>query len=169
MWKEARGSFPEPRGKRRAKALTTAALCVTTGLTFGHAAAAGDVLVSYEIDRAKFSIDESLTGAPGDAVAGRKVAVDRKQGNCLACHAMPIPEQSFHGQIAPALDGVGARLSEGQLRLRVVNSKAINPMTVMPAFYRVEGLHRVMEEFQGKPILDARQVEDLVAYLVTLK
>ncbi len=159
----------DARPRLRAGALAVAGICLTAGIVLERAAVAADTLVSFEVDRSTLSINESLTGAPGDPKAGRDVAIDRKGGNCLACHSMPIPEQSFHGRIAPALDGVGGRLSEGQLRLRVVNSKAINPITVMPAFYRIDGLHRVMEEFDGKPILNAQQVEDLVAYLTTLK
>jgi len=132
------------------------------------AAEAGS-LVAYQVDRQSYSIPQSLTGAPGDPARGRKVAVNRKKGNCLACHAMPIPEQPFHGQVGPPLAGVGARYSEGQLRLRVVDSKLINPATIMPAFYRAEGFHRVMKKFQGKTILDPQEVEDVVAYLMTLK
>ena len=82
---------------------------------------------------------------------------------------MPIPEQPFHGQIAPDLAGIASRYSEGELRLRVVDSKIINPDSFMPAFYRNEGFHRVLKKFKGKTILTAEQVEDIVAYLMTLK
>ena len=82
---------------------------------------------------------------------------------------MPIPEQSFHGKVGPDLTGIAGRYSEGEIRLRVVDSKTLNPATIMPAFYRVEGLHRVAKNFAGKPILTAEQVEDVVAYLMTLK
>ncbi len=115
------------------------------------------------------SIPKSLTGAPGDAKNGRKVAIDRKQGNCLGCHKMPVPEQPFHGEVGPDLKDVAKNLSEGEIRLRLVNSKVVNPDTIMPAFYRNDGFVRVMKKFKGKAMLSAQQVEDLVAYLLTLK
>lgn len=125
-------------------------------------------LVAYKVVD-EISIPEPLTGEPGDPERGRKVAINRKQGNCLACHVMPIPEESFHGETGPDLNGVAERYTAGELRLRIVNPKVINPDTFMPAFYRTEGLHRVAKDFQGKPILEAQQVEDLIAYLMTLK
>ncbi len=115
------------------------------------------------------SIPDSLTGKPGNAKKGRATAIDRKRGNCLACHAMPIPEQAYHGQIGPDLKGVASRYKEGELRLRVVNSKVVNADTIMPAFYRNDGLHRVLKKFKGKTVLSAEEVEDVVAYLMTLK
>ncbi len=125
-------------------------------------------LVKYRIVDGE-RIDASLTGQAGDAARGREIAIDRKQGNCLACHVMPIPEQPFHGEVGPDLSAVGGALSEGELRLRIVNSKALNPETIMPAFYRNDGFERVLKKFQGKTILSAQQVEDVVAYLMTLK
>ena len=115
------------------------------------------------------SIPKSLTGKPGDPAKGRAVVINRRQGNCLACHTAPIPEQAFQGEVGPSLAGVADRYTEGELRLRVVNPKVLNPDTFMPAFYRTEGLHRVTKNFQGKTILTAEQVEDVVAYLLTLK
>ena len=111
----------------------------------------------------------SLTGKSGDPKAGRAAAINRKKGNCLACHALPIPEQPFHGQIGPDLEGIGSELSEAELRLRVVNSKMINEYTIMPAFYWSTGYERILKKFKGKTILSAQQVEDIVAYLKTLK
>ncbi len=128
-------------------------------------AAATEPLVPWRI--AGDAIDEPLTGRPGDPARGRAVAAGR-DGNCLACHAMPIPEQPFHGDVGPDLADVGARLSAGQIRLRLVDPKRVNPRSIMPAFYKVEGLERVASAFVGRPILDARQIEDLVAWLVTL-
>lgn len=129
---------------------------------------AGDA-VTYEVNRQDFTIPKALTDKPGDPMNGREVAVNRKKGNCLACHRMPITDQQFHGAIGPPLHGVGKRYTAAQLRLRVVDSKVINPGTIMPAFYRKDGLHRVMKKFQGKTILSAQEVEDVVAYLTTLK
>ena len=117
----------------------------------------------------EFSIPKALTDAAGDPDRGRKIAINRKQGNCLACHILPIPEESFHGETGPDLHGVAGRYTAGELRLRIVDPKVINPGTLMPAFYRNDGFHRVAKNFKGKAILDAQQVEDLVAYLMTLK
>ena len=142
-------------------------LSASCGLFFMSPTQAQD-LVSYEVVD-ESSIPKALTSEPGDPVRGREVAINRKQGNCLACHTLPIPEEQFHGEVGPDLSEVASAYSEGELRLRVVNSKVINPDTIMPAFYRTEGLHRVLKNFQGKSILDAQQVEDVVAYLMTLK
>lgn len=135
---------------------------------FGFSAAAQAGTVSYDVVDG-ISIPKSLTGQPGDAARGREVAIDRKLGNCLACHKLPIPEQPFHGEVGPNLAGIGGVLSEGELRLRVVDPKVLNPDTMMPAFYRSSGLHRVMDKFEGKTILSAQDVEDVIAYLMTLK
>jgi L-cysteine S-thiosulfotransferase len=126
-----------------------------------------DHLTAFSV--AEGAIPQSLTGKPGDPARGKSVAADRGLGNCIACHAMPIPQQLDYGNIGPDLAGVGGRLSEGQLRLRIVNPKLVNPLTPMPAFYRVDGLVQVARNAAGKPILSADQVEDVVAYLMTLK
>lgn len=147
-----------------AYALVVAAALAAAAPTTARA----DELVSYEIVD-DTSIPASLTGQPGDPAKGREVAIDRKLGNCLACHRMPIPEQAFHGLTAPDLAGVADRYDIGELRLRVVNPKVLNPDTMMPAFYRTEGLIQVKKDFVGKPILTAEQVEDVLAYLQTLK
>ena len=125
-------------------------------------------LVAYEIVDGN-SIPKSLTGVAGDPVKGKKVAIGRKAGNCLACHAMPIPEQQFHGETAPSLYGVGNRLSVGELRMQLVNSKVTNEDTMMPSYYRTFGFERPLKKFVGKTILSAQDVEDVVAYLQTLK
>ena len=125
-------------------------------------------LVAYKVV-GESSIPKSLTGEKGDAEKGRAVAIHRRKGNCLACHVMPIPEQPYHGETGPDLHGVGARYTEGELRLRIVNPKVINEATMMPSFYRLDGFHRVHKKFQGKTVLSAQEVEDVVAYLMTLK
>ena len=125
--------------------------------------------VAYEIVD-ESSIPESLTGRPGDPDKGREAFLNRQQGNCLGCHAVTeLEAEPFHGEVGPPLDGVADIYDEGEIRLRIVNAKAVNPDTIMPGFYVTEGLHRVAEKFQGKTILTAEQVEDIVAYLLTLK
>ena len=115
------------------------------------------------------AIPESLTGLKGDPTRGRAIVANRQVGLCLLCHAGPIPEERFQGTLAPDLKGAGTRWSEGQLRLRIVDSSRVNPATIMPAYYRIEGLTRVAPAFVGKPVLNAEQIEDVVAYLSTLK
>jgi sulfur-oxidizing protein SoxX len=124
-------------------------------------------IIGYRIINS--AIPEPLTDQSGDAVRGRRIVLDREGGDCLICHAMPLPQRQFHGTIGPPLDGVGSRYSAGELRLRLVDPKALNPGTIMPAYYRVAGLHRVHERYRGKPILTAQQIEDVVAYLLTLQ
>jgi L-cysteine S-thiosulfotransferase len=150
------------------RSLTIGVLGVVLGLALStNADAAGKKLVNYTIN--KGAIAKSLTGKSGDAAKGRKLAINRKKGNCLACHVMPIPEQAFHGEIGPSLKGVASRLTEGQVRLRIVDPKYFNRDTIMPAFYKNTGFTRVMKKFKGKSMLSAAQIEDLVAYTMTLK
>lgn len=114
------------------------------------------------------SIPQSLTGAPGDPAAGRKVMLTRNLGNCLACHAISsLKNEPFHGDYGPSLDGVAKRYNEAQLRMLLTDAKQIFPETVMPAFYKNTGFSRVRAQFDGKPILTAQQVEDVVAFLKT--
>lgn len=115
------------------------------------------------------TIPESLTGDKGDPARGRAIVVDRRVGLCLLCHRGPFPEERFQGDLAVDLSGAGARWTEGQLRLRIVDSSRIDPSTIMPAYYRTEGLVRVAPALRGKPLLTAEQIEDVVAYLTTLK
>jgi sulfur-oxidizing protein SoxX len=118
---------------------------------------------------AQAPIEKSLTGTKGDAARGRAIVADRHVGLCLLCHSAPIPEERFQGDIAPDLKGVASRLSEGQLRLRIVDSSRVNPATIMPSYYRTEGFARVAPAFRGKTVLGAEQIEDVVAYLMTLR
>jgi sulfur-oxidizing protein SoxX len=115
------------------------------------------------------SIPQSLTDQPGDAARGRAIVANRTVGLCLLCHSGPIPEERFQGNLAPSLVGAGSRSTSGQLRLRLVDAARLNPDTIMPPYYRVDGLVRVARSFQGKTILTAQQIEDVVAYLATLK
>jgi sulfur-oxidizing protein SoxX len=114
------------------------------------------------------AIPDSLTGSKGDPSVGRTIVLSR-QSTCLLCHSGPFPEERFQGNVGPDLSGAGSRWSEGQLRLRIVDAARLNPATIMPPFYRVEGLTRVHPAWRGKPILSAEQIEDVVAFLVTLQ
>ena len=114
------------------------------------------------------AIAASLTGAKGDPARGRAIVANRQVGLCLLCHSGPFPEERFQGELAPDLRSA-AKLSEGQIRLRIVDPGRVNPETIMPAYYRSEGLTRVAPAFRGKTILTAEQIEDIVAYLLTLK
>jgi L-cysteine S-thiosulfotransferase len=114
------------------------------------------------------AIPASLTGAPGDATRGRALVVERTS-TCILCHSGPFPEQRFQGDVAPSLAGTGSRWSEGEIRLRLVDASRLNAATIMPSYYRIDGLNRVGRAWQSKPILSAEQIEDIVAYLVTLR
>ncbi|MCR4378151.1 MAG: sulfur oxidation c-type cytochrome SoxX [Rhodospirillales bacterium] len=114
------------------------------------------------------TIPKSLTGKAGDPAAGKKAAINQKKGNCLACHVMPIPEEQFHGKTGPDLHGIGSRQTEAELRMRLVDPKVISADTMMPSFFKT-GQHRVLKDFEGKTILEAQEVENIVAYLLTLK
>jgi sulfur-oxidizing protein SoxX len=129
-------------------------------------AAGGQALRPYTITGD--SILEPLTGAPGDAARGRALVLERTT-TCILCHSGPFPEEKFQGDLAPNLAGAGSRWSEGQLRLRLVSASRLNPATIMPSYYRVDGLDRVAAAWRGKPILSAEQIEDIVAYLATLR
>jgi sulfur-oxidizing protein SoxX len=132
---------------------------------FASAAAAQDSLPGSRTP----GLASSLTGSPGDPVRGRAIVANRQVGLCLLCHSGPFPEERFQGDLAPSLAGAGKRLSEAQLRQRLVDSRKVNPDTIMPAYHRTEGLNRVAPAFRGKPLLTAEQIEDVVAYLKTLR
>ncbi len=128
--------------------------------------ATADALVPYAV--IGDGIPESLTGSPGDAAHGRALVVDRTS-TCILCHSGPFPNVKFQGDLAPNLAGAGSRWSASQLRLRLVDAARFNPATIMPSFYRVDGLVRVGQNWRDKPILSAEQIEDIVAYLATLR
>jgi sulfur-oxidizing protein SoxX len=146
------------------KAIPILALVAFGATAQAEEVAPGDIRI---VDGA---IEMPLTSEPGDAVRGKAAFIGRKAGNCLACHVVTelLDEQQFHGEIGPPLDGVADVYSAAELRAQIVNSKDANPMTIMPAFYRTSGLNRVPEKFSGT-ILTAQQVEDIIAYLGTLK
>jgi L-cysteine S-thiosulfotransferase len=131
--------------------------------------AAALLAATVAVAAADDSIPDSLTGARGDPVRGRALVADRQVGLCLLCHSGPFREQSFQGDLGPDLRGVGSRLSEGQIRLRMIDASRVNPATIMPPYFRTEGLARVAPAFQGRTVLSAEQIEDVVAFLLTLK
>ena len=142
---------------------------VLAGLSFCASvqALAPAPLAAYEI--VGDAIPRPLTTTPGIAERGRAIVTNKQVGLCLLCHTGPFNEEPFQGNLAPDLGGVGARLSEGQLRLRLVDGRRVNPATIMPAYHRTDGLVRVGPAWQGKPLLAAQQVEDVVAFLLTLR
>lgn len=130
-------------------------------------AAAGASAQSYTVSGD--AIAQSLTGAPGNAARGRTIVVNRQKGLCLLCHSGPFAEERFQGDLAPSLAGAGKRWSEGQLRLRMVDSRRLNPATIMPSYYRTDGLSRVGAAWRDQPVLTAAEIEDVVAFLMTLR
>lgn len=131
------------------------------------AAAAAQPFASYTVEGDGIALP--LAGLRGDPQRGRAIVASRQQGLCLLCHAAPIPEERFQGDLAPSLAGVGARYSEAQLRLRLVDPRRVNPASFMPAFHSAGNPSRVGAAWAGKPILDAQQVEDVVAWLASLR
>lgn len=148
------------------------AAMAAAGLAAGAAgaAAASEDVAPGAVQFEDGAVALPLTAAAGDPVAGREWFVNRKLGNCLACHENPeVPELSFHGQTGPSLEGVADRYDAAHLRGLVINSKMTFEATMMPSFYRTAGLNRLAAKFDGKTILSAQQVEDVVAYLLTLR
>jgi sulfur-oxidizing protein SoxX len=147
--------------------LRVCAIFLAAFTTFTHPVQAEDTLRYYRV--VGDAIPDSLTGAKGDMERGRGIVLNRQVGLCLLCHSGPYPGEKFQGTLAPDLKGTGSRWSEGQLRLRIVDASRLYRDTIMPPYYRVDGLVRVAPAFAGKPILTAEQIEDVVAYLVTLR
>ena len=114
-------------------------------------------------------IVDSLSGAPGDPARGRLIVLSRQSGLCILCHSGPFPEERFQGNLAPDLAASAARLSEGQLRARIVDASRFNPDTIMPPYFRKDHFTRIAPQFAGKTILTAQEIEDVVAFLVSLK
>ncbi|MFZ3323982.1 MAG: sulfur oxidation c-type cytochrome SoxX [Usitatibacter sp.] len=110
---------------------------------------------------------ERPLASQSDASRGREVFVSREGGHCVLCHEAPGVDT--FGNVGPSLAGVGSRLTVGQLRLRVADITKVDPGAVMPTFNRTEGMTRVASQYQGKPALTGQQVEDVVAWLATLR
>lgn len=160
--------MPMPGSPRsRQKSLVERAAFAASLLCALAASDARAQLASYVV--ADDRIEQPLNGATGDPTRGRAIVADRQKGLCVLCHTGPFPELRFMGNLAPDLAGAGARWDAAQLRLRIADSARLNPQTIMPSYHRVDGLQRVAQPYRGKPILSAEEVEDVVAFLVTLK
>ena len=141
---------------------------ITLGLLAGWlGSAAANGVVAFEV--VGDAIPAPLTTAPADAARGRAIVASRQTGLCLLCHGGPFPEVRFQGNLAPDLRGAGSRWSAAQLRLRLADGRRLDAQSIMPAYHRVDGLTQVAAAWQGRPLLSAQQIEDVVAYLVTLK
>lgn len=114
------------------------------------------------------AVPQSLTGRAGDPQRGRAIIIDRQKGFCLLCHSGPFNEEPLQGNLAPSLEGAGSRWNEGQLRLRLMDNKRVNPESIMPAYHRIEGLNRVAPAWRNRPILSASEIEDVLAFLMGL-
>ena len=130
------------------------------------AAAASDDRPGYRVEI--LAIPDSLTGLAGDPARGERIVRDPDKATCLICHAMPIEGEPDPGNIGPPLHGVADRYTAGELRLRLVDPKRLNPETVMPSYFAREGFHRVAPEYRGRSIYSASELEDVIAYLLTL-
>ena len=155
-------------GSRRSLSLTqpTAVALTCTLLAFA-AHAQQPALVPFEVEGDAIAVP--LGGTRGVAARGRAIVFDADKGNCVICHPVPGGDARAQGNVAPTLGGVAGRLSEGQIRLRLVDGTRINQSTIMPPYYRVDGLNRVGAAWKGKPALGAADIEDIIAFLSTLK
>lgn len=142
-------------------------MAFVTALAFATASANAAPRDAVEV--AGDAIPAPLADTPGDPARGRAIVVSRQRGLCLLCHSGPFPEERFQGDLAPSLAGAGARWSPAQLRLRIADARRLNPATIMPSYYRTEGLSRVGSAVAGKPVLTASEIEDVVAFLATLR
>ena len=143
------------------------ALLLSLGLASHEALAQANGTAAYQVEGD--SIPLPLDGLAGDAARGRVIVATRQKGLCLLCHSGPFPEERFQGNLAPSLEGAGSRSGQGQLRLRMVDSQRINPTSLMPGYHRTETLNQVGSAYVNRPILTAQEVEDVVAFLMTLK
>ncbi len=139
------------------------ALAAVVGMA---ATACAQEAITYEV--VNFGIPDPLTLDPGDSERGWAIVQDASNATCLICHTMPMPWQPDHGNLAPDLAGVGSRYTAAELRLRLVDPKALNPDTIMPSYYRIEGLTRVQAKYQGETVYGPQDIEDVIAYLLTL-
>ena len=155
-------------GSAKTRGSPIAKRILAAGLVIGFAAtASADTLVPFTVTGD--AIAEPLGGARGDATRGKAILFDQERGNCTICHPVPGGDARLQGNVAPPLAGVGGRLTEGQLRLRLIDGTRINPDTVMPPYYRIVGLARVGEAWRDRPVLPAAEIEDVLAFLGTFR
>jgi len=153
---------------RESVSLLACALVVTLPASWpAHAQSEPDLRTTYTV--VGDGIPHPLTDEKPNVENGRRIVTERQQGLCVLCHSGPFPEARFQGDLATNLGGTGARWSEAQLRLRLVDASRLNPQTIMPSYYRTEGLERVGWQWRGQPVLSAQQIEDVVAFLRTLR
>jgi sulfur-oxidizing protein SoxX len=119
-------------------------------------------------DRAPSALVLPLTDQPGEPERGRAIVASRQTGLCLLCHSGPFEPTAQQGNLASNLAGVGRRWTAAQLRLRIVNARRIDPDSLMPPFHDPSTQQQVARPHAGQPILSAQQVEDVVAFLMTL-
>jgi len=143
------------------------ALAATLGPGLAHAQSEPDLRTTYTV--VGDGIPKPLTDEKPNVENGRRIVTERQTGLCVLCHSGPFPEVRFQGNIAGNLAGTGSRWSEAQLRLRLVDASRLNPQTLMPSYYRTAGLARVGWQWRGQPVLSAQQIEDVVAFLRTLR
>jgi sulfur-oxidizing protein SoxX len=163
------GHHPPPALSRSARAPWHVCILVAVAVGGSLAPARAQDVPLRDFTIVDDTIPASLTGEPGNAGRGRAIITNRQTGLCLLCHTGPFPEERFQGNLAPDLRGAGSRWSAAQLRLRLVDSGRLNPDTIMPSYYRVDHLTRVGRAWQGKPVLTAQQIEDVVSFLTTLR
>ncbi len=154
-------------GRSPQRCLRDAVLALAAAAVSGATSRAADTLPPYAVTGD--AIETPLVDHRPDPARGRSIVVDRQRGLCLLCHSGPFPEERFQGTLAPSLAGTGLRWSAGQLRLRIVDGRRLNPETIMPSYYRIDGAERVGLAWQGKPVLTAVEIEDVVAFLLTLR
>lgn len=144
-------------------------LGLATALVLGGLASSGPGAALEPYAVVGDTIPKALGARAGDAARGQAILRDRERGNCLICHQGADSAEPFQGAIGPPLTGIGARLDAGQIRLKLVDSSRLNPETVMPPYYRTEGLYDVAPAYRDKPALSEQEIEDVVAYLASLK
>jgi sulfur-oxidizing protein SoxX len=152
----------------RASIIVLVSACLSLPVQAEEAAALPDDYCKWEV--VDYKIEQPLCGLRGNPQRGQTIVTDSHKGNCLACHQLPVEGIEAYGTIGPPLAGVGSRMTESQIRTRIVDTRNINPMSIMPGFYRDPRLiNRPGTQYRGKTFLTAQQVEDVIAYLVTLK
>lgn len=164
-----RRSPAAPAALRRRFAAGLVAAAGSSAAWAGAATAAEPVgeVAAYEVEAD--GITEPLQGRRGDALRGRALVTDRRTGLCLLCHTGPFPEERTPGNLASDLAGAGSRWTVPQLRLRIADARRLDPGGLMPSFHQIHGQQRVAAAWRGKPLLTAQQVEDVVAFLETLR